>query len=362
MNNRKKRIALLFGGQSTEHRVSCLSAATVARAVDSEKYDLLLVGITEEGRWLRARSVDDIASGAWRRGTEGAVLLPDASLKSVLLRSERGCELLPVDIVFPVLHGLYGEDGCPQAVAELAQIPYVGCGVLSSALTMDKAVTKAVLSRLGIPQTPFLAFRREELADFAPVAAAVEEKIGYPAFVKPANAGSSCGISRASNREELRCALKLAASQDCKVIIEAEVRGRELECALLGGWDAKTGGVGEILAASAFYDYDAKYKNPASKTVVAPRLPAGKSDEIRAMALKVYRALDCRGLARADFFLEEGTDRVIFSEINTIPGFTAISMYPKLWEAAGLPLKELVQRLIDSAAVTDHFAEPPALR
>ncbi|MGI6075182.1 MAG: D-alanine--D-alanine ligase family protein [Pyramidobacter sp.] len=360
--NHKKRIALLFGGQSSEHEVSCVSGATVAGAIDREKYDLLLIGITKEGRWLKANSVEEIRSGAWRNSATEAALLPDATLKSVLVRSENGCRLLPVDVIFPVLHGLYGEDGCPQAIAELAQIPYVGCGVLSSALTMDKALTKAVLSRLGIPQTAFRAFRREELDDFAPVAADVEAKIGYPAFVKPANAGSSCGISRVSSREELRDALKLAASQDCKVIVEAEVRGRELECALLGGWNAETAGVGEILSAAAFYDYDAKYKNPASKTVIDPRLPAGKSEEICAMAVKVYRALDCRGLARADFFLEEGTNRVVFNEINTIPGFTSISMYPKLWEAAGLSLEDLVQRLIDSAAVTAHFAQPPALR
>jgi D-alanine-D-alanine ligase len=351
----KRRIAVIFGGQSSEHEVSCVSGATVAGAIDRSRYDVLLIGITKDGTWLKADSVEQIKSGAWRESRTGAILLPDASLKSVLLRKEDSFSLVPVDVVFPVLHGLYGEDGCPQAIAELAQIPYVGCGVLSSAVTMDKAAAKAILERLGVPQTPYLVFRREELEDFSRIASLVAEKLGYPVFVKPSNAGSSCGITRVKAQDGLRKALKLAASQDCKIVIEAEVRGRELECALLGGWDVKASGVGEILAGAEFYDYDAKYRNPASKTVIDPELPAGKREEIRTLAVKVFRALDCRGLSRADFFLEKGTERVIFNEINTIPGFTAISMYPKLWEAAGIPLNELVQRLIDSAAVTEHF-------
>jgi len=352
---KKKRIALIFGGQSSEHEVSCVSGATVAGAIDRSRYDVLLIGITKKGKWVRADSIEQIKSGAWRESRTGAALLPDAALKSVLLHGEGGFSLMPVDIVFPVLHGLYGEDGCPQAITELAQIPYVGCGVLSSALTMDKAAAKAVLARLGVPQTPYLVFRREELDDFGRIASMVDESLGYPVFVKPSNAGSSCGVTRVVSREKLGEAVKLAASQDCKIVIEAEVRGRELECALLGGWNAEASGVGEILAGAEFYDYDAKYRNPASKTVIDPELPAGKREEIRALALKVYRALDCRGLSRADFFLEKDTDRVIFNEINTIPGFTAISMYPKLWEAAGISLNELVQKLIDSAAVTEHF-------
>ncbi len=349
---RKKRVVLLFGGQSSEHEVSCHSAATVARNVDPEKYDLLLVGITKEGRWLKVGSVEEIESGEWEGSQTGAALLPDASLKSVLIHDESGFSLVPVDVVFPVLHGLYGEDGCPQGIAEMAQIPYVGCNVASSAVTMDKAATKAILERLGVPQAPYLAFRREELEDMDAAAVKIESALGLPVFVKPSNAGSSCGVSRAADSAELKRALELAASQDCKVVVEAEVRGRELECALLGGWEVRASGVGEILAAAEFYDYDAKYNNSESKTVIDPELPAGKRDEIRGWAVKIFRALDCSGLSRADFFLENGTNRVIFNEINTIPGFTAISMYPKLWEAAGVPLPRLVDKLIESAAVT----------
>ena len=347
----KKKVALLFGGQSSEHEVSCVSGATVARNIDREKYDLLLIGITKEGRWLHVDSTDQIASGEWRRGRRGAALLPDAALKSVLLSDGEKFSLARVDVLFPVLHGLYGEDGCPQGIAELAQIPDVGCDVLSSAATMDKATTKAVLARCGIPQARYAAFRREELDDMGGVVRRVESELSYPVFVKPSNAGSSCGVSKAGSRAQLVEALKLAAAQDCKVIAEETIVGRELECALLGGWDAEASGVGEILGAE-FYDYDAKYRSSASRTVVDPPLPPGKREEIRAMATKIFRALDCRGLSRADFFLEKDTDRVVFNEINTIPGFTAISMYPKLWEAAGVPLPELVEKLIESAAVT----------
>ena len=344
----KKKVALLFGGQSSEHEVSCVSGATVARNIDREKYDLLLIGITKEGRWLHVDSTDQIASGEWRRGRRGAALLPDAALKSVLLSDGEKFSLARVDVLFPVLHGLYGEDGCPQGIAELAQIPYV----LSSAATMDKATTKAVLARCGIPQARYAAFRREELDDMGGVVRRVESELSYPVFVKPSNAGSSCGVSKAGSRAQLVEALKLAAAQDCKVIAEETIVGRELECALLGGWDAEASGVGEILAGAEFYDYDAKYRSSASRTVVDPPLPPGKREEIRAMAKKIFRALGCRGLSRADFFLEKDTDRVVFNEINTIPGFTAISMYPKLWEAAGVPLPELVEKLIESAAVT----------
>jgi len=350
----KKRIVLLFGGQSSEHDVSCVSGATVARNINRDKYDVLLIGITKDGSWLKAESVEQMESGEWLNSHVSASLLPDAGLKSVLLDDDGALSLVRVDVLFPVLHGLYGEDGCVQGLAELAQIPYVGCGVLSSSVTMDKATTKAVLDRLGVPQARYLAFRREEMEDMDGLCDRIEAELGWPVFVKPSNAGSSCGISKAKDRDSLKAALELAASHDCKLVVEEAIVGRELECAALGGWNAKISGVGEILAAAEFYDYDAKYKNAESRTVLSADLPAGKEDEIRAIAKKVYRALDCDGLSRVDFFLEQGTDRVIFNEINTIPGFTSISMYPKLWETAGVPLPELVERLIATASVTPH--------
>ena len=353
--NDKKNLVVLFGGQSSEHEVSCVSAATVAGAVDTKRYDLLLIGITKDGRWLKTDCLDDVKSGKWRESTVRASLLPDAGLRSVLIDDNGKLSLVPVDVVFPVLHGLYGEDGCVQGLCELAQIPYVGCGVLSSAVTMDKATTKAIVERIGVTQAKYLAFRREELADMDSVCERIEMGLGYPVFVKPSNAGSSCGISKASDRVELKKALEIAAQNDFKIVVEEAIVGRELETAVLGGWDGKVCGVGEILATAEFYDYDAKYNDSTSRTVLNAELPAGKTDEIREAAKKVYRALDCDGLSRVDFFLEKGTDRVIFNEINTIPGFTSISMYPKLWEAASVPLPELVERLIESASVTPHF-------
>jgi len=351
----KKNLVLLFGGQSSEHEVSCVSAATVARGVDTEKYDLLLIGITKEGRWLKTNTVEEIVSGEWKHSTVRAVLLPDAQLKSVLIDDGHELTMVHVDVVFPVLHGLYGEDGCVQGLLELAQIPYVGCGVLSSAATMDKATTKAIVERIGVAQAKYLIFRREELADLDEVCGQIETVLGYPVFVKPSNAGSSCGISKASDRDGLKKALHIAAENDFKIVVEEAIVGRELETAALGGWDARVSGVGEILATAEFYDYDDKYLNGTSRTVLSAELPEGKADEIREAAKKIYRALDCDGLSRVDFFLENGTNRVIFNEINTIPGFTSISMYPKLWETAGIPLRELVERLIESAAVTPHF-------
>ncbi len=351
----KKNLILLFGGQSSEHDVSCVSAVTVAGGVDRQKYDLLLIGITKDGRWLKTDSIDDVASGKWRESTVRAALLPDAGLKSVLIDDNGVLSLVRADVVFPVLHGLYGEDGCVQGLLELAQIPYVGCGVLSSAVTMDKATTKAIVDRLGVAQAKYLAFRREEMADLEGLCDRIETALGWPVFVKPSNAGSSCGISKAGNRDELKKALEIAAENDFKIVVEEAIVGRELETAALGGWNARVCGVGEILATAEFYDYDAKYKDSTSRTVLNADLPEGKADEIREAAKKIYRALDCDGLSRVDFFLEKGTNRVIFNEINTIPGFTSISMYPKLWETAGVPLPELVEDLIESASVTPHF-------
>lgn len=351
----KKKLVILFGGQSSEHEVSCISAATVADNAPTEKYDLVLIGITKDGRWLKVNSVAEIRNGLWKHSAVTACILPDAILKSVMFRDGDRVSIEHVDVVFPVLHGLYGEDGCVQGLCELAQIPYVGCGVCSSAVTMDKVSTKAVLERLGISQAPYVAFRREELEeDMGGACALIAEKLSFPVFVKPSNAGSSCGITKVDSEAGLLPALCLAAAEDCKIVVEQGIAGRELECAVLGGWDAQASGVGEILAAAEFYDYDAKYNNSESRTVIGPKLPEGKTDELREMAVKIYRALDCRGLSRADFFLENGTNRIIFNEINTIPGFTSISMYPQLWAAAGIPLPGLVEKLVDAACVTSR--------
>lgn len=352
----KKEVVVLFGGQSSEHEVSCMSARTVAEAMDREKYNVLLVGITKEGHWLYVSHINHIADGSWQRSGRRAVLSPDAGMHSLLVFSDGEAgesttvSAISVDVVFPVLHGLYGEDGTVQGLLELAKIPYVGCGVLSSAISMDKLYTKFVVERLGIRQAPYVKVgRRELLKDLSGAVTRVEEVLSYPVFIKPSNAGSSRGVSRADNRDELVQGMKLAAEHDRRILVEKMIVGREVECAVLGGEKINVSGVGEILAAAEFYDYDAKYNNAESKTVISPELPEGVTEKIRQAAEQIFAAVDGFGLARVDFFVEEGTDEIVFNEINTMPGFTSISMYPMLWEAQGLKKSELVDRLISMA-------------
>ena len=254
-------------------------------------------------------------------------------------------------MAFPVLHGLYGEDGTVQGIFELAKIPYVGCGVLASAVSMDKLYTKIIVDDLGIRQAAYVPVMRWKMEkDIDAVVAQVESRFQYPVFVKPSNAGSSRGVSKAENREGLVAALKEAAKHDRKILVEETIVGHEVECAVLGGGQkpVKASGVGEILAAAEFYDFDAKYNNEESRTVIGPELPGDSAERVREAAAKIFNAVDGYGLSRVDFFVtKEG--EVIFNEINTMPGFTAISMYPMLWEAAGIPKAELVERLISLA-------------
>lgn len=345
----KKIIAVLFGGQSSEHEVSCMSAANIISNINKEYYEMILIGITKEGKWLKVNSLEEIQNGTWKNSGIEAVLSPNAKDKAVLLIEKDKVRKQKVDVVFPALHGLYGEDGTIQGILELAQIPYVGCGVLASSIAMDKLYTKIVVNTLGIRQAEYVAVRKRELSDMKSVIDKVENTLKYPVFVKPSNAGSSCGVSKAQNGEELEKALNKAAEYDRKILVEETIIGRELECAVLGGRDGEASGVGEILAAADFYDYDAKYNNQESKTVLSPVLPEGKEEEIRKAAVEIFKALDGYGLSRVDFFLEESTKEVIFNEMNTLPGFTGISMYPKLWEAKGIGKEELINKLIETA-------------
>lgn len=348
----KIKIAVLFGGQSSEHEVSCVSAANVIRNIDDDRYDTVLVGITKDGRWLMADSTEDIESGRWKESQVTVILSPDRSHGGLLAIRDGICENIPVDVVFPVLHGLYGEDGTVQGILELAGIPYVGCGVVASAVSMDKLFTKIIVDSIGgIRQARYVAVRKHELDDMAACVDRIESVHKYPVFIKPSNAGSSKGVSRAANREELEKGLILAASHDEKILIEETIVGREIECAVFGGRAPEASGVGEILAAgeAEFYDYDAKYNNADSKTVVEPVLPDGKEEEIRKDALAIYKAVDGFGLARVDFFLEKDTNEVVFNELNTMPGFTSISMYPMLWEARGVDKRALIDKLIQNA-------------
>lgn len=345
----KQTVAVLFGGQSSEHEISCISAATVIENINRDRYDVILIGITEDGRWLLTESVEEIRSGAWKNGTVRAVVSPDNGHHGVLLIDGEQITCRSVDVAFPVLHGLYGEDGTVQGIFELAGIPYVGCGVLASAVSMDKFYTKIIVDTLGIRQAGYVAVRKEELSRMDEVTARVEAALAYPVFIKPCNAGSSKGVSKAGNREELISGLLEAANHDRKILVEETIIGREIECAVLGGTEVKATGVGEILAAADFYDFEAKYHNAESKTVLDPELPAETVEEIRRDAVAIFKAVDGFGLSRVDFFVTRDGGEVVFNEINTLPGFTAISMYPMLWENRGIAKPQLVEKLIQMA-------------
>lgn len=345
----KKTVGVLFGGQSSEHEVSCVSAVTVISNIDRDEYDVILIGITKEGKWLLTDSVEDIQSGAWKMGKIQAVISPDATEKCLLMIEGSHLTKKKLDVVFPVLHGLYGEDGTIQGILELAKIPYVGCGVLASSIAMDKLYTKIIVDALGIRQAAYIPVTKQELIKMEAIVTRIEGKLSYPVFIKPSNAGSSCGVSKAHNREELIAGLMLAAEYDRKILVEETIVGREIECAVLGGADSRASGVGEVLPAADFYDYEAKYHNAESKTVISPKLPEGKEEEIRQDAVTIFKALDGYGLSRVDFFLTSDTNEVVFNEMNTLPGFTGISMYPMLWEAKGISKRTLVGKLLQSA-------------
>ncbi|MBQ9199688.1 MAG: D-alanine--D-alanine ligase [Lachnospiraceae bacterium] len=349
----KKNLAVIFGGRSSEHEVSCISVVTVAKAVDTEKYNIYLVGITKEGNWLKADNIEAIEDGSWRNSKINAFISPDT--KGELVIDENGKNTyVKLDVIFPVLHGMYGEDGTIQGLFEMADIPYVGCGVFASAAAMDKFYTKLVVDTLNIRQAVYVPVLRDQLDNMEKVVLRVEEKLDYPVFVKPSKAGSSKGVSKAVDRETLIEGLFEASKHDYKILVEEAIIGRELECGVLGfGDDIKASGVGEILAAeeAAFYDFDAKYNNEDSKTVIEPVLPEGKEEEIRKYAVRIFHALDGFGLSRVDFFLEKDTNCVVFNEINTLPGFTGISMYPMLWNAKGYDIGKLVDTLIDMASL-----------
>ena len=354
MQSEKMCVVLLFGGMSSEHEVSRVSVGNFVNNIDREKYETLAVGITKEGRWLYTEATAaQMADGSWEElaGNMPCVISPDRADHGMILFTPEGhVEKVHVDVVIPVLHGLWGEDGTVQGLLELAGIPYVGCGVLASAVCMDKAVANALFEANGVPHTKWVAANRWEIeSDLEGVCDGVERKLGWPVFVKPANAGSSVGISKVSSREELKKAIDLALENDRKVVFEAFVDGQEVECAVIGSDPAVATRPGEILAGAEFYTYDDKYKNGVSQTVIPAHLPEAKLDEVKTYAAMAYTALNCEGLARCDFFVEHGTNRVMINEINTFPGFTPISMYPKLMEHEGTPVPALIDHLIELA-------------
>ena len=351
----KRNIAVIFGGRSSEHEVSCMSAANIISWIDKSKWNIIPIGITKDGRWLNTEKLEDIRDGSWTESRVTAELSPDAGRKSVIMTEPSGeVTDIPVDVIFPALHGKYGEDGTIQGLFEIADIPYVGCGVLSSAVCMDKFYTKlivdSVAAEAGVRQADYVGVRDYEARDMNKVVSKVEAKLSYPVFIKPSRAGSSCGVTKALDRFQLMKGIVKALEYDSMVLVEEYILGHEVECAVFGGGQEKpvASGVGEIFAAAEFYDYDAKYNNPDSVTVTDPKLPGNAAEVIRRAAVRIFNALDCYGLARVDFFVKEDGE-VIFNEINTLPGFTAISMYPKLWEARGVKPEDLVERLIENA-------------
>ena len=352
---KKLRIGILFGGRSGEHEVSLLSAASILKAIDRRKYEVVPIGITKSGQWLPPAEAQALLAG-----TTAAEPLQLAASSDLVHQSSALSQSL--DAVFPVLHGTFGEDGTIQGLFELADIAYVGSGVLGSAVGMDKDVMKRLFATASLPQTPYLAILRSIWqATPARCTKQIEAALQYPLFVKPANAGSSVGISKVHDRSELYAAMDLAASFDRKLVIEQGVGGpgvkpRELEVAVLGNDSPEASVVGEIVPGAEFYDYDAKYRSGDSIPIIPAKLTAAESRQIRAMAIAAFRACDCSGLARVDFLMEPSANaksttkpRIYLNELNTMPGFTSISMYPKLWKATGLPYKKLIERLIQLA-------------
>ena len=350
MMKKKMTVAVLFGGQSSEHEVSCMSVVNVVSAMDKEKYNIYLVGITKDGRWLLVDDIARVSDDTWRESKTQAIVSPDASDHGLLCISGVEQKKLPVDVIFPVLHGMYGEDGTVQGLFELARIPYVGCGVLSSAVSMDKASTKLIVDTLGIRQAHYVLITYLDMKDMDDCVRRVEAALSYPVFVKPSKAGSSKGVSRACNARELREGLLEAVKHDAKILVEESINGREIECAVLGGCAPEAAGVGEVLSAdTAMYSYEAKYFNADSHTDLRPEFPDGIRDAVRDAAVRIFKAVDGYGLARVDFFLEKGSNAIVFNEINTMPGFTGISMYPMLWADQGIDMPHLIDRLISLA-------------
>jgi D-alanine-D-alanine ligase len=367
---RKLKIGVIFGGRSGEHEVSLQSAQSVMAALDRTKYEVVPIGITRNGRWLTGDVV-----AALSNGTEGAItatLLPDPRSRSLLQMEMQEThpanlsEVTELDVIIPVLHGTYGEDGTVQGLLELADMPYVGAGVVGSAVGMDKAIFKQVMMANGIPVLPWRLFAAQAWRKRSDeILAEIEAALTYPVFTKPANLGSSVGISKCTNREELIEGLEAATQYDRRLVVEQGINGRELEVSVLGNDDPIASVVGEIRPRRAFYDYAAKYlaepgSADESELIIPAELDEETADAIRALAIRAYKAIDCAGMGRVDMLMDRESGDIYLNEINTIPGFTQISMYPKLWEATGIPYSELLDRLIDLAV--ERFEEKGQLK
>ena len=346
---KKLKLGVIFGGMSTENEVSCVSGVSVIKNLNKDKYDIFPIYIDKNGNWFEIKNLEE-------NEKLGKELEDKSSIDNVM------AFLKTFDVIFPVLHGLYGEDGTIQGVFELLKIPYVGCGVLASSVGMDKVYSKIILDKAGINQTKYVYVRKyddkyiyidenlnEKILKLEDISEIIIKKLKFPMFIKPSNSGSSVGISKVSNEEELESAIIKASNFDRKILIEEGIDGREVECAVLGNEDVISSCIGEIKAADEFYSYDAKYNNQESKILIPADIPEEKSEEIQKLAIKAFKSVDGKGLSRVDFFIENGTEKVYINEINTLPGFTSISMYPKLFGQVGIGYTELLDKLIELA-------------
>ena len=354
------KLAVLFGGISSEHDISCLSAASILRNLDKTQYDEIYpVGITQEGQWFYCPDVsaDSVENGAWERLTDKvpAVLSPDRGVHGLVLLRDGKTETIRLDCVFPVLHGAGGEDGTIQGLLELAGIPYVGCGVAASANSMDKSITKVLVDAAGVRQAKYyLALRYDFERNAEGVVRTAADQLGkFPVFVKPCSQGSSVGVAKANDMLELAAGLTEAFKLDDKVLVEEFIDGHEVECAVLGNRNPVASTVGEIAPTQEFYTFDAKYKDETSQLYIPAHITPQQIETVRQNALRVYAALGCRGLSRVDFFVTHEGGEVVFNELNSIPGFTSISMYPKLFDHEGLHYPALLDRLI-ALALEEH--------
>ena len=348
----KLNVALIFGGKSGEHEVSLLSSASIYKHIDKEKYNVLTIGITKDGKWMYYDgNEENIKNGEWVNLASKNVeinLIPSGSKEVGILFEDGRVE--KIDVLFPVLHGPYGEDGTIQGLFEISQIPYVGCGVLASSVGMDKLICKKVFTEIGLPQVNYTdtnrwSFDRDKEGQLDKI----EEKLNYPIFVKPANLGSSVGISKANNREELLEGINEALQYDSRIVLEQGIDAREIEVAVLGNDQVEASIAGEIKPAKDFYDYEDKYINGASTYEIPASISKEDMESIRKMAVEAFKSIDGKGLSRVDFFIDKNSGEIFINEINTLPGFTNISMYPKMWEATGLEYHNLIDELIKLA-------------
>ena len=355
--NTKLKIAVIFGGKSSEHEVSLMSATSVMNAMDKEKYEIIPIGITKKGQWmLYDGPIDQIETGEWEDIAREKIKKDPKKYDFYIVpmgqqaKTAKSLKEL-ADVVFPILHGPLGEDGTIQGLFEMADVAYVGTGVLASSVGMDKIYTKKVFEQEKLPIGKYMVVMRKKLReDQEACLKEIEEKFAYPIFIKPANLGSSVGISKVHDRKELISGLLKAAKHDRKILIEAFIKGREIECAVLGNDEVKASIPGEILPSHEFYDYDAKYFDDGkSKMIIPANLPEDVIKRIREIAVKAYKSIDCTGLSRVDCFFDEENDRIYINEINTMPGFTKFSMYPLLWQETGIPYTKLIDELIKLA-------------